>query len=400
LKKTFCPNCGEECKEKTFVLYIDKDTKEVLHPTVGKCDRKDKCKYHKRPRQYFEEQGITFDKKVPYKPRKEPIPTPKPQPSYIDMEVFKGSLKRYSNNRLVQFLYRVFGVEVTDRAIERYHVGTCKQWDGATVFWEVDLQGKVRAGKVMQYDENGHRRKDVTLQVQWVHKIKSLKLDGFNLSQCFFGEHLLVDTTKTVAIVESEKTAVIASIDDPDMIWLACGGCEGLPSDITAEKYKPLKGRNVILYPDAKKLDEWSEKAKKLESICTVSVFPVIEELATKEEKTAGYDLADYIVEITLQEKAEQERSEQVARVQEQVPAPTIDVQDSAIDVQEYQLAYVGNDGTLYTPTPPDRRTTHTVRESVDAYNQRKGTISFIPIQNMDTSGMKQVSINLKTLTI
>jgi hypothetical protein len=51
-----------------------------------------------------------------------------------------------------------------------------------------------------------------------------LKLPAFQLSQCLFGEHLLKDTETPVAIVESEKTAIIASCYYPEFIWLACGG--------------------------------------------------------------------------------------------------------------------------------------------------------------------------------
>jgi hypothetical protein len=63
----------------------------------------------------------------------------------------------------------------------------------------------------MQYDsQRVSVLKKPQARISWVHSV--LKLPNYNLSQCFFGEHLLIDTTKTVAIVESEKTAVIASV--------------------------------------------------------------------------------------------------------------------------------------------------------------------------------------------
>ena len=34
-KKTHCPKCGK----KRFVPYINNQTKEILHHTVGRCDR-------------------------------------------------------------------------------------------------------------------------------------------------------------------------------------------------------------------------------------------------------------------------------------------------------------------------------------------------------------------------
>jgi len=61
----------------------------------------------------------------------------------------------------------------------------------------------------------------------WVHNKlkKSRELpENFNLLQCFFGEHLLkIYPYKYVAIAESEKSAIIANMIMPELIWLAAG---------------------------------------------------------------------------------------------------------------------------------------------------------------------------------
>ena len=82
--------------------------------------------------------------------------------------------------------------------------GLPKKWNGSAVFWQVDSNGQVHAGKIMGYDaKTGHRLKVPHPHVCWVHT--ELRLSGFNLCQCFFGEHLLVRySDKTVFIVESE----------------------------------------------------------------------------------------------------------------------------------------------------------------------------------------------------
>ena len=292
--KNFCP----ECKHKTYVLYLDNSTGEPLHSTVGKCDRADNCGYHYSPKEYFRDNNISFDKKeyAPVHALNANSLSVKPQPSYIDESIFKKSLHGYENNQFVKWLSGIVGEYAAMKAIEVYHVGTAK--NGGTCFCQIDTQGKVRSGKIIQYDSNGHRRKDVTPQVQWVHSL--LKLPNFNLKQCFFGEHLLRDLTKMVGIVESEKTAVIASVYLPDLIWLACGCSEGLNID----KCQVLKGRDVILCPDCGMFDKWSEKAKELSKFCNVRVSDLIETKAADAERHAGYDIADYLVRFPLSDFA------------------------------------------------------------------------------------------------
>ncbi|MDR2824357.1 MAG: DUF6371 domain-containing protein [Prevotellaceae bacterium] len=375
--KNICPECGR----KTFVLYIDSTTSEPLHSTVGKCDRADNCGRHYTPKQYFTDNHISFDTEQRYTPR--PMPKPQPASSYIDADVFKKSLQGYENNALVQYLCGIVGDEATRQAVERYYIGTAK--NGGTIFWQIDGCRKIRTGKVIRYAVDGHRRKDVTPPVSWVHTI--LKLPDFSLMQCLFGEHLLHDVTKMVALVESEKTAIIASVYLPQFVWLACGGSEGLNPD----KCKFLKGRDVVLYPDCGMFDKWNGKVGVLRTICkSVSVSDLIETAATETERKAGFDLADYLVRFPLSGFRKQKQSEiEPSKVTPLKPEQS----------KQYS-AYVSEAGILYIPTPPDGRITYTVYPSVEAYNRRSELPTFVPIQSVDISGMKQASINLNTLTI
>jgi hypothetical protein len=304
-----------------------------------------------------------------------------PSPSYIDTDVFKKSLQGYDNNPLIQYLDRIVGDEATPKTIERYYIGTSKT--GGTVFWQIDGCGKVHTGKIIQYAPDGHRRKDVTPPVQWVHSL--LMLQGYNLSQCLFGEHLLSDTTKLVAIVESEKTAIIASCYLPEFIWLACGGSEGLNLD----KCRCLKGRRVVLYPDAGMYDKWSFKAEQMRQICeSVSISSLIEEHATDRERQTGFDLADYLVRFSPSGFVEWNPSEETTS------------KVTPLAQSKQYTAFVSDAGTLYIPTPPDCQTTYTVYPSVEVYNRRSELPTFVPMQDVDMSGMNQVFINLDTLTL
>ena len=205
--KSICPACGK----KTFVNYIDAGG-NILNQQVGKCDRADNCGHHYSPKQYFTDNNISFDKQEKYIAPIKPLIVP--EPSYIDNSIFHKSLQRYDTNIFVQYLIRIFGQSEALAACVMYNIGTAK--DGKTVFWQIDIEGKIRSGKIILYDQNGNRRKNTMPPVQWVHS--ALQLPDYNLKQCLFGEHRLKNTNKPVCIVESEKSAVIASLAMPRYI--------------------------------------------------------------------------------------------------------------------------------------------------------------------------------------
>ncbi|MCS6832049.1 MAG: DUF6371 domain-containing protein [Flammeovirgaceae bacterium] len=306
-----CPSCQH--RGKTFVRYIDTETGEHLHPTVGRCNREINCGYHYTPKQYFQDNNISFDTtkttvscfhSLSAKKRET---QPKPV-SFIPVEVFKASLKAYETNHFVQFLINLFGVEVASQLVSRYFIGTSKHQftnkdfpnykseKGATVFWQIDVHGKVRTGKIMLYNPTtGKRIKEPFNHISWVHK--ALKLPEFELRQCLFGEHLLNERDengklKHVAIVESEKTAVIASVYLPQFVWLAVGSL----TNLNAEKCSILKGRTVTLFPDLNGFDKWSNKAKELSHLAIFTVSDLLERKATEAEREQGFDLADYLI--------------------------------------------------------------------------------------------------------
>ncbi len=257
-RKWICPECGR----KTFVCYVDANG-QVLNVSVGKCDRADKCAYHYPPRQYFEDNKL-MGVRVPQRRLSRPMFRPQPRPTYIDNEkIFKPSVTvtMSRNNNLVDYLKTVFDADTVNQMVRDYYIGTSKHFGGAaTVFYQVDQYGKIHRGKVMQYNpNNGKRVKEPFAMFTTVHKLMNL---GDNLPpQCLFGEHLLPDhPDMTVAIVESEKTAIIASGVFGDCITLACGGC----ANLTATMCEPLRGRDVVLFPDNGKFDEWGEKGKQM----------------------------------------------------------------------------------------------------------------------------------------
>lgn len=234
---------------------------------------------------------------------------------YIPDDYVKKSLSTESD--FVQFLKRLFensnGLNQSNRlnqsideVCNMYRLGATK--DRRVIFWQIDFEGKVRTGKIMAYNpETGKRVHDQSGAIDWVHN--KLKRTGelpndFNLAQCYFGEHLLpMYPDRAVGVVESEKTAVIASLLKPEFVWLAAGNLNGL----TIEKSKVLMGRSVILFPDlGKKLPSrpipfelWKGKAAEIKRAygCKVIVSDLLERTATDEARESGLDVADYIIE-------------------------------------------------------------------------------------------------------
>ena len=205
-----CPACH---KKRCFSRYIDTEKQISFPDDVGRCDHEQSCGYHLTPKEYFERNPQSKpqhrDFATPSAWRAKPTEPRKPT-SFIAAETVSQTLHGYEKNNLFLFLRSKFGAEDALRLIKDYRVGTSKHWLGSCVFWQNDVNGDTRTGKVMLYDaETGKRVKEAFNHVTWVHSL--LRLPDFNLRQCFFGEHLLpMNRGKPVAIVESEKTALVA----------------------------------------------------------------------------------------------------------------------------------------------------------------------------------------------
>ena len=298
-----CPECGQK---QSFTLYLDGNTNEPIHRTVGKCNRESKCGYHYTPKQYFMDNpsfltpplgggwvGSHAMSNIPNTTKQ--IEPPQPAGS-IHFSFIEKSTSYRSN--FVRFLCEILTDKQIEYVGEHYALGATKSKE--VIFWQIDIHGKVHTGKIMQYNpETGKRIKHENGAIDWIHS--KLKKSGtlpedYNLQQCFFGEHLLtIYPDATVCIVESEKSALISAAIFPNFIWLASGGIQGLAVD----KCKVLKGRTVILYPDLNAFEKWSEKSLLIKNQCSckITVSTLLEDIATPEAKAKGLDVADFMIE-------------------------------------------------------------------------------------------------------
>ncbi len=375
-----CPGCKTPY---SFTRYLDGETHQPIHPTVGRCNREIKCGYHYTPRQYYADQRnqnlylpnthhhgssygsphhdyhslishnngdahvnpnapsqpappqsssdtitshsnlsqhqkqihkisnllITNHKDqltIPHPLHLYPEPSvlfsvpqpkqPKKHPDFIPHKYLKRSLSLNSN--FVRFLRNHFSDLQIAEAANNYLLGATIKKE--VIFWQIDIHGKVHTGKIMQYNpQTGRRIKNGYGGINWVHhmlKRSNLSFSDFNLCQCYFGEHLLrLYPDKPVAIVEAEKTAVIASIIYQDYNWLAAGNLNGL----NVEKSRVLRNKTIILYPDAGCYTRWLHKAEQInrELPLHLTVSSFLEHFATPQQTHHGYDLADYILD-------------------------------------------------------------------------------------------------------
>ena len=93
-----------------------------------------------------------------------------------------------------------------------------------------------------------------------------------------------------MALVESEKTAIIAAGLMPQYLWLATGG-----KSCINDRLNVLKGRKVIAFPDVDGFQEWTDKLAKLSGL-DITVSPLLQQAATPEDLAAHIDIADWLI--------------------------------------------------------------------------------------------------------
>ena len=274
-KKYHCPGCSK----KRFVLYVDAEN-NLLSEQFGRCDREASCGYWLKPEQHV------IDLKPIRKQKRRP-------PTFISESIVQGSLSHYHLNSLFNYLRTKFDKTLVFHTFQKYRVGTSKHWGGSPVFWQTDLDGKVRSGKIVKYID-GDRVKKPFNHVTWSHKL--LNLNGFELQQVMFGTHLLNEYEgDIVCVVESEKTAIVMDMYCPGLLWLSIGSM----SMLNYERIKMLKGYNVILYPDTDAEGKWKEKAKFISELMgqEIKVSELVSNQTILYDKSGGFDLADIVLD-------------------------------------------------------------------------------------------------------
>lgn len=240
-KKGNCPNCGARGE---FRFYESVETGERVDEQFGICERRNNCGYSLYPTSELS----VFEVRQPLSiiPEK-PI-------TYVEDSLVDSTFKDYEQNNLIQFFEKTFGFDKTQLIIHKYRIGTAQ--NNGTIFWHCDTNGNAWRGKKIVYKPNSHRR-NKEIDAYYIPKND----ENTNYKVCLFGEHLLKvrpenndwhrltpleEKEMVVAIVESEKSAIVASIFYPEYVWLACGGANGL----SVAKCEVLRNKTVLLFND------------------------------------------------------------------------------------------------------------------------------------------------------
>lgn len=142
-----------------------------------------------------------------------------------------ATLPLHYTNYLFNFISELYGKDDTTKIFKRYNVGEVGRTE--VVFWYQDeIKNFCHDARIL-YTPTGKRNKESG-------GYRKLTIDKGFSGTCLFGAHLIPNWDGKIAVVESEKTALIMALSQPDILWLATGG---------ANKVMQIK-ENYLLHPD------------------------------------------------------------------------------------------------------------------------------------------------------
>ena len=174
-------------------------------------------------------------------------------------------------------------VEQMRHASQRYHLGKTKS--GQPIFWMID---------------DMFTPLDAHIGTTWISTILKAReplIASWRVTHCLFGLHLLPPSTKTVAIVESEVSAVILSELFPESLWMAYA----TTAHLSPELFAPLQGHPVTIFP---RTDPALSTYLFFEDLAAlvrqhydidISVDTTLEDYATDDQKERCIDLVDFL---------------------------------------------------------------------------------------------------------
>jgi len=224
-RKLSCPHCG---KRKCLVRYVDTQNGfRYVADNVGKCDHQHSCGYHYKPSDYYRDNQWARESEPHPERYSKPLPPPPFQPLPMEYVLRSHSPQSVFWQWFTTDIAKRLGLSPQQlrQVYEDYLVGATRRSN--VIFWQIDHQGQVHGGHIMQYRIDGHRDGFQG----WTHiplMRTGLLPPDWQLNQCLFGQHLLPRRPDSrVCLVESEKTALVMAAYQPQHLWLATAGSGG-----------------------------------------------------------------------------------------------------------------------------------------------------------------------------
>ena len=237
---------------------------------------------------------------VPYCLRPENINKPV---SAVLKPIEKGKsmieMARSDDSELCHEMLATYGFteEQMHRTAERFHLGRSKS--GKTIYWMIDDLGRCLDGHIGSASHDADTWVSTLLKRRYPEAAPYL-----NTRHCLFGLHQLSECESikesqagplmSIGIVESERSAVLLSELCPDLLWLAYS----YYSNLTTDKFEPLQGRKVTLYPRLDPYREyyWSalelaDRVRRVYHDIEVDVSSFLNDHATDDQKARNIDI-------------------------------------------------------------------------------------------------------------
>lgn len=152
-------------------------------------------------------------------------------------------------------------------ALKLYNVTSLKDHDGARL-WRCDECGNPINGQLILFNERGK----IDRYEPIVRNLYPYYDCQYQLGEAFFGGHLLGDTTRPLAIVEDEISALLGSQIEKRFLWLATGHGVNLTAGLLAQ----LMGYPVNLFPDDLAHEFWQGLAQDFPNVVCSPIFTEI----------------------------------------------------------------------------------------------------------------------------
>lgn len=313
-KKGKCPGCGE----KNVFRFFQDENGTRLDEKFGICDRQAKCGHDHRPTGDLFKSTTVADLVQ--------VATIRPAEAVATALL----AKTHDHTSNLHCWAREQGIPAEH--LERWAVATDTD---RTAFLHLDAEQRLVNAKWFKYGTDGRREKGA--------EPFSFKQPAAELHQrygfCLYGEHLIRhdDPARPIVVVESEKSAVLASFSYPELDWVACGAANG----VTDDKIGPLHnrpiwwladadgnipavdkdGQPVVLASGKSKLTEGGRRNSSLRKLKTYGLAFVVIDLFP--DRTDGYDIADALRDGLKPEIAAPEGENATKKLQ--LPADTAD---------------------------------------------------------------------------